>query len=68
MKLDRLSKAPEFKGIITLTYDDTNGKYHSQTYNLNFAFHPAEQFFSNETLRTALEAYTFVSELKKLLE
>ena len=68
IKLNRKSKNPLFEGTISLNYDDTEGNHHQQKYPFKYEFHPEEQFFSDETLRTALEAYTFVSEIKTLLE
>lgn len=68
LKLQRKSKVPFFKGKICLSYDDTNGKRHNQDYLIDYEFHPQEQFFSDQTLRVALEGFTFVSEMKMLLE
>lgn len=61
IKLNRRNKNPFFKGKVTVTYDDVVGNSHNQSYIINYEFHPEEQFFSDETLRTALEAFTFVS-------
>ena len=68
VKLKRKSKNSFFEGTIRLEYDDSTGKHHCQNYILKYEFHPDEQFLSDETLHSALEAFTFVSEMKSLLE
>lgn len=47
IKLSRRSKNPFFNGKIILDYEDVHGKAYSQSYLVNYEFHPEEQFFSD---------------------
>ncbi len=53
---------------VNLTYQDGAGKSHSQDYELNYDFHPEEQFESSDCLREAISGYVFTSELKSILK
>ena len=68
LKLKRKSKLPYFRGTVNFEYDDSHGQHYKQEYKIDYEFHPEEQFFSEENLLTALQAYTFVSEMRELLE
>ena len=68
VKLTRKVKSSSFKGKINLSYKDTRGNSLNQIYDIDYEFHPEEQFISDELLREALCAFCFVSELKTILK
>lgn len=68
LKLQRYSQDPFFNGEIVMRYSDPNGKKYEQNYELKYEFPPFEQYFSEESLKEALEAYAFTSEIKNILK
>lgn len=54
VKLKRKSEANHFKGEVRLRYRTLKGDSVEQSYPISFEFHPTEQFFSEECLRSAI--------------
>jgi hypothetical protein len=53
--------------VVSLRYSDPFGKKCEQKYELTYEFPLHEQFFSEESLKEALEAFAFTSEMKNIL-
>lgn len=51
-----------------MEYRDVYGELFQQIYELDFSFPPNEQFYSDDSLREAIEGFTFASEMKSLLK
>lgn len=58
---------PAFLAQIKLSYRTNQGESRQQFYTVKYEL-PGEQFYSEEALREALDAYFFVSEMKFVLE
>ena len=68
IKIKRKSKKePFFKGEINVNYTTTKGVAIEEKYPVFFEFHPEEQFCTAESLRAAIEGYSFTAELRPLL-
>jgi hypothetical protein len=67
IKLKRKGEASFFKGEVQLKYRTPKGQVFEQNYPVFYEFHPTEQFFSEESLRHAIEGYVFTSEMRALI-
>jgi hypothetical protein len=57
-----------FSAVVYLTYTDTEGQSHKDSYEVLYKLPCKEQFFTDELLYETMQAYYFVSELKHIID
>ena len=68
VKLLPREERPSFMAVVSMTYVDVTGEKGKEEYKVAYELPEKEQFFTEESLYQAMQAYHFVNELKHIID